>query len=135
MDIYPAMLNKLFGTKIKVIGGYKDGGSIFQAMESGEIEGRCSPQLTAIQSIRPQWLTEHKIGVPILISEKAQPRVSRHARRHGVREGRSHPPAARAADRHAEHGPAGAAAAWRAADRVTEVRDAFDRDHGRSGVP
>jgi tripartite-type tricarboxylate transporter receptor subunit TctC len=69
MDIYPAMLNKLFGTKIKVIGGYKDGGSIFQAMESGEVEGRCSPQLTAIQSIRPQWITEHKIRVPVLISE------------------------------------------------------------------
>jgi tripartite-type tricarboxylate transporter receptor subunit TctC len=69
MDIYPAMLNKLFGTKIKVIGGYKDGASIFQAMESGEVEGRCSPQLSAIQSIRPQWITEHKIRVPVLIGE------------------------------------------------------------------
>ncbi len=70
MDIYPAMLNKLFGTKIKVVGGYKDGGSIFLAMEREEIEGRCSPQLTAIKSIRPQWLTEHKIRLPILIAEK-----------------------------------------------------------------
>jgi tripartite-type tricarboxylate transporter receptor subunit TctC len=70
MDIYPAMMNKLFDTKIKVIGGYKDGASIFLAMERGEIEGRCSPQLTAIKSLRPQWLTEHKIRLPILISEK-----------------------------------------------------------------
>jgi tripartite-type tricarboxylate transporter receptor subunit TctC len=70
MDIYPAMLNKLFGTKIKVIGGYKDGASIFLAMEREEIEGRCSPQLTAIKSIRPQWLAEHKIRLPVLISEK-----------------------------------------------------------------
>jgi tripartite-type tricarboxylate transporter receptor subunit TctC len=66
-SILPAMLNKLFGTRIKVINGYKDGGEIFQAMEKGEIEGRCSTQLTAIQSIRPQWLTEHKLSVPILI--------------------------------------------------------------------
>jgi tripartite-type tricarboxylate transporter receptor subunit TctC len=73
MDIYPAMINKLFGTKIKVIGGYKDGASIFLAMEREEIEGRCSPQLTAIKSIRPQWLTEHKIRLPILISEKRSP--------------------------------------------------------------
>src|SRR5262249_46001271 len=28
MDMYPAVLNRLFGTKIKVIAGYKDGGSI-----------------------------------------------------------------------------------------------------------
>jgi tripartite-type tricarboxylate transporter receptor subunit TctC len=70
MDIYPAMLNKLFGTRIKVIGGYKDGGEIFQAMERGEVEGRCSPQLTAIRSIRPQWLSEHKVTVPVLISEQ-----------------------------------------------------------------
>jgi len=70
MDIYPAMLNKLFGTKIKVIGGYKDGGSIFHAMEREEIHGRCGPQLTAIRSLRPQWLTERKIVIPIMVSER-----------------------------------------------------------------
>jgi tripartite-type tricarboxylate transporter receptor subunit TctC len=69
-SILPAMLNKLFATRIKVINGYKDGGEIFQAMEKGEIEGRCSTQLTAIQSIRPQWLSEHKLAVPILIARK-----------------------------------------------------------------
>jgi hypothetical protein len=36
-------------------------------MEQGEIEGRCSTQLTAIRSTRPQWLTEHKLAVPIVI--------------------------------------------------------------------
>jgi tripartite-type tricarboxylate transporter receptor subunit TctC len=70
MDIYPAMLNKLFDTKIKVVSGYKDGNDIFLAMERGEIHGRCSPQLTALQSIRPSWLTERKINVPILIAER-----------------------------------------------------------------
>jgi tripartite-type tricarboxylate transporter receptor subunit TctC len=70
MDIYPAMLNKLFGTKIKVIGGYKDGGSIFHAMEREEIHGRCGPQLTAIRSLRPQWLAERKIIIPIMVSER-----------------------------------------------------------------
>ena len=41
MDTYPAMLNKLFGTKIKVIGGYKAGTDIYLAMERGELDGRC----------------------------------------------------------------------------------------------
>jgi tripartite-type tricarboxylate transporter receptor subunit TctC len=70
MEVYPAVLNRLFGTKIKVIGGYKDGGSIFHAMEQEEVHGRCGPQLTSIKSIRPQWLTERKIVVPIMVSEK-----------------------------------------------------------------
>src|SRR5215469_2388075 len=66
-SILPAMLNKLLGTRIKVINGYKGGGEIFAAMEQGEIEGRCSTQLTAIRSTRPQWLAEHKLSVPVLI--------------------------------------------------------------------
>src|SRR5213083_1231222 len=70
MDVYPAMLNKLFGTKIKVVGGYRDGASIFLAMERGEIEGRCGPQITAIWSLRPQWFTERKVVLPIMISER-----------------------------------------------------------------
>lgn len=70
MDIYPAVMNKLFGTKIKVIGGYKDGASIFHAMERGEIHGRCGPQITAIRSLRPQWLNDHLIVMPIMFSER-----------------------------------------------------------------
>lgn len=70
MDIYPAVMNKLFGTRIKVIGGYKDGASIFHAMERGEIHGRCGPQITAIRSLRPQWFTEHKVVIPIMFSER-----------------------------------------------------------------
>jgi tripartite-type tricarboxylate transporter receptor subunit TctC len=73
MDVYPAAMNKLFGTKIRVIGGYKDGALIFQAMERGEIHGRCGPQLTSIGALRPQWLSEHRINVPIMVSEQRSP--------------------------------------------------------------
>jgi len=70
MDTYPAMLNKLFGTRMKVIGGYKAGTDIYLAMERGEVDGRCGGQLTVIKATRPDWLTEKKINVPILIAEK-----------------------------------------------------------------
>ncbi len=73
MDTYPAILNKLFGTKIKVIAGYKDGTSVYIAMERGELDGRCGGQLTVIKSTRPHWITEHKFAVPILISQKRSP--------------------------------------------------------------
>ncbi len=69
MDTYPAMLNKLFGTRMKVIGGYKSGTDIYLAMERGEVDGRCGGQLTVIKATRPDWLTERKIHVPILIAE------------------------------------------------------------------
>jgi len=68
MDTYPAILNKLFGTKIKVIAGYKDGVSVYIAMERGELDGRCGGQLTVIRSTRPHWITERKFRVPILIA-------------------------------------------------------------------
>jgi tripartite-type tricarboxylate transporter receptor subunit TctC len=70
MDTYPVILNRLFGTKLKVIAGYKDGTDVYLAMERGEIDGRCGGQLTVIRATRPQWLSEHKISVPILIAEK-----------------------------------------------------------------
>lgn len=73
MDTYPAALNRLFGTKIKVVGGYKDGTDVYLAMERGEIDGRCGGQMTVIKSARPQWLTEHLISVPIVFAEHRNP--------------------------------------------------------------
>ena len=73
MDVYPAAMNKLFGTKIRVIGGYKDGALIFNAMEQEEVHGRCGPQLTSIGALRPHWLSEKKITVPIVVSEQRSP--------------------------------------------------------------
>jgi tripartite-type tricarboxylate transporter receptor subunit TctC len=73
MDTYPAILNRLFGTKIKVVAGYKDGTDVYLAMERGELDGRCGGQLTVIKSTRPYWLTEHKINVPIVIAERRSP--------------------------------------------------------------
>jgi tripartite-type tricarboxylate transporter receptor subunit TctC len=73
MDAYPALLNKLFGTKIKVVQGYKDGTEIYLAMERGEVDGRCGGQMSNIRALRPEWLTEHKIVAPIVIALKRHP--------------------------------------------------------------
>jgi len=73
METYPAILNKLFGTKIKVIAGYKDGVAVYIAMERGELDGRCGGQLTVIKATRPHWITEHKFRVPILIAPNRNP--------------------------------------------------------------
>jgi tripartite-type tricarboxylate transporter receptor subunit TctC len=70
MDIIPTLLNKYMGTRIKVISGYKDGTDIFLAMQRGEVEGRCSPQLTVLKSTRPEWLARGWVNVPILIGDR-----------------------------------------------------------------
>jgi tripartite-type tricarboxylate transporter receptor subunit TctC len=73
MEVLPAMLNKLFGTKIRIISGYKDGTEVFLAMQRGEVHGRCGGIVTAIKATRPDWLTEKKIVVPVAIASERNP--------------------------------------------------------------
>src|SRR5580698_1489900 len=54
METMPVMLDKLFGTRIKVISGYKGGNDIYLAMERGEIQGRCGGLISSINSTRPE---------------------------------------------------------------------------------
>jgi tripartite-type tricarboxylate transporter receptor subunit TctC len=73
MDAYPSLLNKLFGTKMKIIAGYQDGTSIYLAMERGEVDGRCGGQMSNIRALRPEWLTQHKVVAPIVIATHRHP--------------------------------------------------------------
>jgi hypothetical protein len=134
MDTYPAVLNRLFGTKLKVIAGYKDGTDVYLAMERGEIDGRCGGQLTVIKATRPQWLTEHKIAADPHRRE-TQRRVPRHAHDHGIRQGRGHPPAARAADGVAEPRSARDDAPGRAGRAGGAALASLRRHHGGCGLP
>jgi tripartite-type tricarboxylate transporter receptor subunit TctC len=73
METMPEMLNKLFGTKIKVISGYKGGNDIYLAMERGEIQGRCGGLISSIKSTRPDWFPQKKVNVPIQIATARNP--------------------------------------------------------------
>jgi tripartite-type tricarboxylate transporter receptor subunit TctC len=73
METMPAMLNKLFGTKMKVISGYKGGNDIYLAMERGEVQGRCGGLISSISATRPDWFPEKKITVPVQISIARNP--------------------------------------------------------------
>jgi tripartite-type tricarboxylate transporter receptor subunit TctC len=69
MEIYALMLNKFFGTKIRIVGGYKAGSDIDLAMQRQEVDGRCGTHLKSIPALHPDWITGNKIIVPILISD------------------------------------------------------------------
>jgi tripartite-type tricarboxylate transporter receptor subunit TctC len=68
METLPAMLNKMFGTNIKIISGYKGGNEVFLAMERGEVHGRCGGLVNSIQATRPEWFPQKKVAVPIQLA-------------------------------------------------------------------
>jgi tripartite-type tricarboxylate transporter receptor subunit TctC len=70
MEVYAVMLNKLFGAKIRVVGGYKAGSDIDLAMQRQEVDGRCGTHLKSIPALHPDWIRDHKLLVPIVVSEK-----------------------------------------------------------------
>ena len=70
METLPLMLNRLFGTKIKIVSGYKGGNDVYMAMERGEVHGRCGGLVSSINSTRPEWFSQNKVTVPILIALK-----------------------------------------------------------------
>ncbi len=73
METLPHMLNKLFGTKIKIISGYKGGNDVYLAMERGEVQGRCGGLKSSIRSTRPDWFPKHLVSVPIQIATTRDP--------------------------------------------------------------
>ena len=73
METMPTMLNQLFGTKIKVVSGYKGGNDVYLAMERGEVHGRCGGLVSSIKSTRPDWFPQKKVAVPIQIALERDP--------------------------------------------------------------
>jgi tripartite-type tricarboxylate transporter receptor subunit TctC len=68
MLIYPALMNQLLGTHFKVIAGYADGSSVYLAMQRGEVMGACGAFITAIKATLPDWISEKKFSVPVVIA-------------------------------------------------------------------
>src|SRR5262245_54952140 len=73
METMPAMINKLFGTKIKIVSGYKGGNDVYIAMERGEVHGRCGGLKSSIKSTRPDWFPQKKVSVPVQIALERDP--------------------------------------------------------------
>ena len=56
----PLMLNKLIGTKFKLIAGYSTSGMRL-AVERGEVDGICGLSYDTYQAANPDWLEHHDI--------------------------------------------------------------------------
>jgi tripartite-type tricarboxylate transporter receptor subunit TctC len=73
METIPAVLNRFFGTHIKIVSGYPGGNEIYLAMQRGEVDGRCAGLVSSIKSTRPDWFPEKKVTMPVAISFKRMP--------------------------------------------------------------
>ncbi len=57
----PHIMNKLFGTKFKIIPGFKTTAEIYLAMERGEVDGVYGAY-DAISDVHPDWLKERRFN-------------------------------------------------------------------------
>ena len=73
METMPAMINKLFGTNIKIVSGYLGGNDVYLAMERGEVHGRCGGLVSSINSTRPDWFPKKMVVVPIVVAMERNP--------------------------------------------------------------
>ena len=59
--IFPLVLNRVVGTKFKIISGYKGTGAIALAIESGELQGTGSYHYSSILSNKPDWIDKKQV--------------------------------------------------------------------------
>jgi tripartite-type tricarboxylate transporter receptor subunit TctC len=71
--LYPNALNKLLGTKFKMVSGYSSQEPIGIAMEKGEVQGSGNWSWSGIPAFHPDWLSEKKIRVLMQLGLRKHP--------------------------------------------------------------
>ena len=74
--IYPNLMNALFGTRFKVVGGYKGAPETHLAMERGEVDGRCGISWDTLVSLNADWLRDQKVRLLVQIGLAKEPDLS-----------------------------------------------------------
>jgi tripartite-type tricarboxylate transporter receptor subunit TctC len=60
---WPKAINKMVGTKIKIVTGYQSSTDMNLALERGELEGNCGLGWTFVKLRKPQWLRDKTINI------------------------------------------------------------------------
>jgi hypothetical protein len=68
IEQYPVVLNRVLGTKFKIVGGYPGSHEAALAMEKGETDGICGIQLSSFMTNYQQWLDDKKVRIIAQIS-------------------------------------------------------------------
>ena len=62
-SIHARLLNRLAGTKLKVVLGYPSSNAVHVALERGEVEGRCGLTYDSLVSRYAHWVKEKKVVI------------------------------------------------------------------------
>jgi tripartite-type tricarboxylate transporter receptor subunit TctC len=68
----PAFINKVFGTKFKIVTGYQAAGKMNLAVEAGEADGSFSTW-NDINSYHPEWIRDGKMRIIVQIALRKHP--------------------------------------------------------------
>jgi tripartite-type tricarboxylate transporter receptor subunit TctC len=73
--VLAVLMNRMLGTKFKLVHGYDGATSVDLAMEKGEIQGEAGKDWTTITSTRPYWLSEKKVNLLIQLGMGKRPEI------------------------------------------------------------
>lgn len=74
--IFPTLINKLLGTRFRVVNGYAGGTALINiAMERGEVEGRGGNTWASIKSGAAAWVAEGKLNYIVQIGLRKEPEL------------------------------------------------------------
>ncbi|HTI86923.1 MAG TPA: tripartite tricarboxylate transporter substrate-binding protein [Alphaproteobacteria bacterium] len=71
--VQAVMLNRMFGTKLKIVTGYAGSNAVALALERGEIGGSAGNDWSTITSAKPQWLSEKRINILLQLGLNSRP--------------------------------------------------------------
>jgi tripartite-type tricarboxylate transporter receptor subunit TctC len=60
-ELYPRAMNRVLGTKFRIVGGYPGQAQVALAMERGEIQGSGNWSFSDIEKGHPDWIAEKKV--------------------------------------------------------------------------
>jgi tripartite-type tricarboxylate transporter receptor subunit TctC len=71
---YPRALNRIIGTKFKVVTGFPGSADVFLAMERGDVEGFCE-SLDSVTGKRADWISTGKVALLFQGGAEANPEL------------------------------------------------------------
>ncbi len=74
---FPAMLNNVLGTKLRLVSGYAGSNEIILAIERNEVQGICGIGWSSIIAQHPQWLTNGFARILAQLASKGHPAMDK----------------------------------------------------------
>ena len=72
VTVYPTVMNNVFGTKFKLIMGYRGSNEAMLAVERGEVEGHTT-SWTALKVAHPDWVRDKLVSIFVQFAIKRHP--------------------------------------------------------------